>query len=156
MCKETHFSLSQFHRIRTYFFGRWSSCGRYLRTSSLGPGYRRMAFFQKLFQYEETRGATKPKGNTPTPKRRNTPTGMILNYSVWITLPQTQNLLTLAPCFTMKRSSKMILKGRSPMVRHGSRTHRLAPDWLLDGINLDPKKNQKSNTSIPKTNSQTC
>ena len=44
---------------------------------------------------------------------------------------------------------KMIIKGRSPTMRHVSRTHRGALDWLFD-----PPKS-KSNTSTPKTNSQT-
>ena len=48
---------------------------------------------------------------------------------------------------------KMIIKGRSPTVRRVSRTHRVALDWLFDRINLDSKT--KSNTSTPKTNSQT-
>ena len=34
---------------------------------------------------------------------------------------------------------KMIIKGRSPSMRHVSRTHRVAFDWLFDRINLDPK-----------------
>ena len=34
---------------------------------------------------------------------------------------------------------KMIIKGRSPMMRHVSRTHRVALDWLFDRINLEPK-----------------
>ena len=34
---------------------------------------------------------------------------------------------------------KMIIKGRSPTVRHVSRTHRVALDWLFDRINLDPE-----------------
>ena len=34
---------------------------------------------------------------------------------------------------------KMILKGRSPIMRHVSRIHRVALDWLFDRINLDPK-----------------
>ena len=34
---------------------------------------------------------------------------------------------------------KKIMKGRSPTIRHVSRTHRVALDWLLDRINLDPK-----------------
>ena len=34
---------------------------------------------------------------------------------------------------------KMIIKGRSPTMRHISRTHRVALDWLFDRINLDPK-----------------
>ena len=34
---------------------------------------------------------------------------------------------------------KMIIKERSPTMRHVSRTHRVALDWLFDRINLDPK-----------------
>ena len=34
---------------------------------------------------------------------------------------------------------KMIMKGRSPTMRHVSPTHRVALDWLFDRINLDPK-----------------
>ena len=33
---------------------------------------------------------------------------------------------------------KMIVKRRSPTMRHVSRTHRVALDWLFDRINLDP------------------
>ena len=33
---------------------------------------------------------------------------------------------------------KMIIKGRRPAMRHVSRTHRVALDWLFDRINLDP------------------
>ena len=34
---------------------------------------------------------------------------------------------------------KMIIKARSPTMRHVSRTHRVALDWLFDRINLDTK-----------------
>ena len=34
---------------------------------------------------------------------------------------------------------KIIIKGRSPTMRHVSRTHRVALDWLLDRIDQDPK-----------------
>ena len=34
---------------------------------------------------------------------------------------------------------QMIIKGRSPTMRHVSRTHRVALDWLFDRISLDPK-----------------
>ena len=34
---------------------------------------------------------------------------------------------------------KMILKGRSPTMRHVSRTHRVALDWLFDRTNMDSK-----------------
>ena len=46
---------------------------------------------------------------------------------------------------------EMIIKGRSPTMRHVSRTHRVSLDWLFDRINLDQKKS-KSSTSTPKTN----
>ena len=38
---------------------------------------------------------------------------------------------------------KMIIKGRSPAMRHVSRTHRVALDWLFDRMNLDPKIQNK-------------
>ena len=34
---------------------------------------------------------------------------------------------------------KMIIKGRNTTMRHVSRTHRVALDWLFDRINLDSK-----------------
>ena len=34
---------------------------------------------------------------------------------------------------------KMIIEGISPTMRHVSRTHRVALDWLFDQINLDSK-----------------
>ena len=34
---------------------------------------------------------------------------------------------------------KMIIKGRTPTIRHVSRTHRVAHDWMFGRINLDPK-----------------
>ena len=46
---------------------------------------------------------------------------------------------------------KMIIKGRSPTMRHVSRTHRVALDWLFDKT---PKS--KLNMLTPKTNSLTC
>ena len=49
---------------------------------------------------------------------------------------------------------KMIFKGRSPSMKHVSRTHRVALDWLfLIELIWTPKS--KSNTSTPKTNSLT-
>ena len=34
---------------------------------------------------------------------------------------------------------KMIIKGRSQIMRHVARIHRVALDWLFDRISLDPK-----------------
>ena len=49
---------------------------------------------------------------------------------------------------------KMIIKGRSPTMRHVSRTHRVAVDWLFDRINMDTK-NPNQIHRHQKTNSQT-
>ena len=48
---------------------------------------------------------------------------------------------------------KMFMKGRSPNLRHVSRTHRVALDWLFDRINLDQRF--VSGTLTPRINSQT-
>ena len=40
---------------------------------------------------------------------------------------------------TTKQWSRWSLKGRSPSMRHVSRTQRVALHWLFDRINLDPK-----------------
>ena len=48
---------------------------------------------------------------------------------------------------------KMVIKGRSPTMRHVSRTHRVALDWLIIELIWTPRS--KSNTSTQKTNSQT-
>ena len=34
---------------------------------------------------------------------------------------------------------KMIIEGRSPTMRHVSRTQKVVLDWLLDRVSLDPK-----------------
>ena len=39
----------------------------------------------------------------------------------------------------LSETMKMIIKRRSPTMRHVSRTHRVALDWLFDRINLDSK-----------------
>ena len=64
----------------------------------------------------------------------------------WIMLtvfPQTSNFHIKKLCCTCLRTTKQwsrwFVKGRSPAMRHVSRTHRVALDWLFDRINLDPK-----------------
>ena len=61
-----------------------------------------------------------------------------------ILFPQTRILLIRKLCCTSlfednEAVMKIIIKERSPTMRHVSRTHRVALDWLFDGINLYPK-----------------
>ena len=65
---------------------------------------------------------------------------------IWIMLilfPETSTLLIRKLCCMCFEDNeaviKMIIKERSPTMRHVSITHRVALDWLFDGINLDPK-----------------
>ena len=59
-----------------------------------------------------------------------------------ILFPRTSILLIRKLCCmclkTMKQWSRW-LKGRSPTMRHVSRTHKVALDWVIDQINLDTK-----------------
>ena len=73
-------------------------------------------------------------------------------WRIWIVFPQMSSLrikkLLLYVFEDNEAMIKMIINGRSPTMRHVSRTHRVALDWLFDRINLDPKS--KSSTSDTK------
>ena len=60
-----------------------------------------------------------------------------------ILFPQTYILLVRKLCCMCLEDNeaviKMIIQGISPTMRHFSRAHRVALDWLFDRINLDPK-----------------
>ena len=97
MCKKQTTVFTHFYWIWGYFFRCRFAHRWYTRSRSLGFGCWRIAFFQKK-QASTVKVVRQrsPEGNTPTPRRRNTSTEMILNYSMWITSPQTQNLLIAA------------------------------------------------------------
>ena len=114
------------------------------RSWSLGFGYWSVAFFfQPIKETRECTGKldawcmTRHQENEPRTKSRLQLSTTILNYATSIVL------LNPVQCFTffedMKRWSRWSLKGGSPTMRHVSRTHRVAPDWSFDRINLDPK-----------------
>ena len=69
-------------------------------------------------------------------------------WTMLILFLQTFNLLIRKLCLLYvfednEAVIKMIIKGRSPTMRHVSRTHRVALDWLFDRISLDPKIQMK-------------
>ena len=67
---------------------------------------------------------------------------MLISCQISITWPQTKIPLNVTQLITFEDKEvviKMIIKGRSPTMRHVSRKHRVALDWLFDRINLDPK-----------------
>ena len=57
-----------------------------------------------------------------------------------ILFPQTSILfIRKLLLYVFQDNEAVIAKGGSPTMRHVSRTHRVAFDWLFDRINLDPK-----------------
>ena len=89
----------------------------------------------------ETRCVTNHQANIPTPKSRPKFRMNILSYPVSIGLLKRE--IFSSRCHTLhfynEAVVKMIIKSRSPTMRHVPRTHRVALDWLFDRINLDPK-----------------
>ena len=66
-----------------------------------------------------------------------------MTWIMLILFPQTSNLSHQEALLYVFEDNeaviKMIIKGRSPTMRHVSRTHRVALDWLFDRSKLDPK-----------------
>ena len=69
------------------------------------------------------------------------------NYQMWVTYPPTHMLLKVSPSCAFFEDNeaviKLIIKGRSPTMRHVSRTHRVAFDWLFGRNNFEWKNQIK-------------
>ena len=65
------------------------------------------------------------------------------NCHMWITYPtNTHSSRGESQLYIFEDNEaviKMMIKGRSPTMRHVFRTDRVALDWLFDRINLEPK-----------------
>ena len=95
---------------------------------------------------ESSRNTTSNK-STPKTKPRFQFITTIWNWVMLMMCRRTRSLLNSVRCSTFFEDNeaviKMIIKGRSPIMRHVSRTHRVALDWLFDRSNLDPKTQVK-------------
>ena len=68
--------------------------------------------------------------------------GRLSNCQIWTTPTNTHSSHKESQLYIFEDDEaviKMIIKGRSPTMRHVSRTHRVALDWLFDRINLHPE-----------------
>ena len=92
---------------------------------------------QETCARQETIPSTKPRPKHQLKEANE----MLINCQMWITYPPTHVLLKASLDIFEDNETliKMIIKGRSPTMRHVSRTHRVALDWLFDRINLEPK-----------------
>ena len=112
----------------------------------MGCGDRNITFIE---QYQTTNQS--PQQETfreitiSKPKTKGE-TEMLITCRMWITSPQkadsSEGESQLYIFENNEAVIKMIIKGRSPKMRHVSRTHRVALDWLFDRINLDLTKIQ--------------
>ena len=161
--QETNFSFAQFNRIRNHFF--WTQDWGWMVSPQLIYGIWSSQFLETritVIKNGETfvRTLREVRSTPHKLQKRKQSHGMIndLDNVDFYLFPQTSTLLIRKLCCMCLKTNeaviKMIIKGRSPTMRHVSRTHRGALDWLFDRINLD-SKNPNKNTLTPKTISQT-
>ena len=86
----------------------------------------------------ETCCMTHHQENTPRTKLRLQFSTTNLNYATPIMFSSNVKSSQFGAIYTFEDNEaviKMIIKGRSPTMRHLSRTHRIALDWFFDTIN---------------------
>ena len=129
--QETDLSFTQFYRSWNNFSRCRFTRRRYSRSHSLGPGDWNISF--RTEQDWTTQG--RAPGN-PVAGYQAKPTYIDHIPSNTILSGDGAMLYVFEDDEAV---IKMIIKGRSPTMRHVSWTHRVALDWLFDRINLDPK-----------------
>ena len=125
----------QFNRIWDYLFGYrieiwWVACSGVM-------GSNCFCFLEACLRFQIEQGDLLMLKETKNLKGRS------MWWRILILFPQTSNLrVKKALLYVFEDNEaviKMIIKGRSPTMRHVSRTHRVALGWLFDRINLDTK-----------------
>ena len=129
---ETNFSFEQFNRIRNHFF-RWRiKVGWFPRTWLV-----RSDCSSPWKHNSEPCRTVRPVVCLDTNHVRHQSRGVInvLDHVDFVLQTSDFRLYVFED---NEAVIKMIIKGRSPTMRHVSRTHRVALDWLFDRIKLDP------------------
>ena len=141
-------SLPQFYRMGSSFFGCWFANGWNPSFRSLECGHRSIAFFkehpsssERSLSNREGRWSSAEKSSQPQHQiNKNQSTRSWWNVSCRSRCHKRKTFSIRMYNFEDKEAViKMIMKGRSLTMRHVSRTHRVALDWLLGGIKMDPK-----------------
>ena len=119
---------------------------------SLGFGLKKCSILHQTnsttpkIKYRETCRVIPHQTSTPKTKPRFHPSTTILIWTM-LTMPSNARFSRFGVILYIFEDNeaviKMIIKGRSPTMRHGSRTHSFALEWLFDRINLDPKNKIK-------------
>ena len=124
-----------FNRIRNQFFGCRNKVGRDSRSRFVGS--------DRPILHKNTHQNDQVQGNLFTSPTRKKIHGKIVDLNNADVISSNVNYSRKEALLYIFEDNeaviKMIIKGRSPTVRHVSRTHGVALDWLIDQINLDPK-----------------
>ena len=140
--QETSFCFAQLYRVWSCFSGCWITNGWV--TCSWCLGHRDWSFTFNQRQYSTQ--TYWPPGNWGSSK---TKTQHVTRKQKVDQLSDVDHIHTNTPSFQIESQLyifedneaviKMITKGRSPTMKHVSRTHRVALDWWFNRINLEPK-----------------
>ena len=145
----TDFSYTQFNRSwncfsRCRFTHGWNSSFLIFGILSLKVFHSFRTQFNNTKDQVRGNSSRNTTSNEHTQNQTKVPTQHDNLFWVMLIMSRrTRSFLDLVRCSTFfednEAVTKMIIKGRSPTMRHVSRTHRVALDWLFDRINLDPK-----------------
>ena len=97
-------------------------------------------------KYRETCRVIPHQTSRPKTNTRFQPSTTTLIWTILTVSRRTRSFLDLVVLYIFEDIAaviKRIIKGRSPTMRHVSRTHRVALDWLFDRISLDPKNSNQ-------------
>ena len=134
--QETNGRVSQLNKIRDHIVGCWFAYGWFACSGFMGS--KIVSVFGNISDISDR--TVKPvDGEDKHHKSHNIIDAMKDIDSVPSNVQSARQEALLYVYEDNEAVIKMIMKGRSPIMRHISRTHRVALDWLFDRINLDPK-----------------
>ena len=140
-CKKTDFSSTQFYRSWNHFSRCRFTHGQYSRFHSPGFGDWSIPFRTEQHRWTQERATENPPAMVKSNMHNTVPTKhtKVIPTNIDHTPSNTKNSDSSAMYVFEDNEAviKMIIKGRSPTMRHVSKTHRVAMDWLFDIIYLD-------------------
>ena len=125
--EETNFSFTQFNRIWNHLVGHWTEIGWFACSGTMGSNC--FCSWKYISCFRWTGETWEWWSQTPQVSQQNRCDGRHWARQEALLYVFEDNEAVI----------KMIIKRRSPTMRHVSRTHRVALEWLFDRINLDRK-----------------
>ena len=133
--QETNCCFSQFNRIRNHLLGHWTEIGCLPALELWDLIVSVLGNVSRVSDRSE-----KPESDDHKHHKSHNKIDVMKDIDAVDSNVQSARQEALLYVFEDNETViKMIIKGRSPSMRHVSRTHRVALDWLFDRINLDSK-----------------